>query len=1302
MAGPRQSDRSVRAASPVVAGSGDLEELRRSFAYADPRYGPVALWWWSGEPVRAERLRWQLGRLADAGIRNLCVIDLAPVAPTAGCAPDEPTFASEAWWDLFGVALEEAERLGSRLWFYDQLGFSSANIQARLVADRPETAGHRLVRIRAGELVPPGASAVAEAGGWSFVSVREGFDWLDTEAVAALMDRVHGELERRFGDRLGRSLAGTFQDELPPLPQWSPDLPERYRARFGEDLLPLLPALFAPWEEASRVRRGFFSLLGEMAEEAFFRPLRDWHDRHGMLVGCDQAGPGRAADPHGAQRLYLDYIRTHRWFSAPGADMDGEAKPHSSMAHLHGGRRVWLEGFHSSGWGGTIEETLHWLVPWLQAGVTLLDPHAIYYSTRGGWWEWAPPDTGWRQPYAEHYPVFADTVSRTCRVLSEGTHVCDVAVYYPAPAVWEHCSLADGERGEHANSVATRDPDPAVAHIREVYWSLTGHLGRHDAAAGVLGEDRRDFDLVDEISLADAIVRDGALEIAGERFKAVLLPAVAPRDPAAKAALAQLVAGGGQVFAVGPLEGEVLPEGAVVLGTPGDVPKALEGLARPAEGPGLALCRRIGEADVFLLLPPPGSLVPMYAPKTASPRPGPPGHGEDVVWTHAATERAPDLPLSATYVLDTEGKPELWDPVSGRRSPLPFERSEQGIRVEVPFDDWPAALVVCASDASTQVVAGGAPGRRATPATVAGEAELSGASEAPTGGWDVRVVPLLDNRFGDFDLQVQDAFLGPECRVFRVRHERGRGEGTEAGWDRPDFDDAGWVLRHWSESAAWSRWSGERESSETSTPVVTSEVFATMGLRTWTGRMGRVPREFLDLGRARAGETTWARTHVVAPEGGTYWLVLEGAGEKAAFLDGSEVDSEGWEPRAYVSSGQVQLRGGAHELTVAVRASSDGPVRLGVTVGASAPEVQPVWLAAPDGDGSALTATMECAFDARAVRAHFAVRGRAELSVNGRRVSVLGGFNPYRNEGEDALDLTPYWSTGSNDLRVTFPEPDAGTAVLLDAVATGASAERFDFCSGVGWTDSGGAPARPARDGASTEAHWVRPRPHLLGGVGWLTPDQVPPVPPLPFVGDLELTGTPVWLRCHLPVGTESLTLGCASQAVRLWVDGTEVPVAGGRASFAARAGVSVAALRVVPEGPYTEAGVLRAPISVGVGRGRGVLGDWRSALGLASFSGAVDYEREIPAGSRALDLGYVRGTAEVWVDGVPCGVRCWHPYRFRLPDPADLPSVSQHRLRVRVTNTLGAHYGEGRPSVFADDAQASGGLFGPVRIAVE
>ena len=136
----------------------------------------------------------------------------------------------------------------------------------------------------------------------------------------------------------------------------------------------------------------------------------------------------------------------------PGSDHHGDAKIHSSLAHHYDRPRVWIESFHTSGWGGTLEETFDWLLPWLGAGANLYNPHASYYSTRAGWWEWAPPSTDWRQPYWRHYGEFSRAVARLCSMLTWGTHACDVGVLLPAATARSalRCNGV-GEGGERAD-----------------------------------------------------------------------------------------------------------------------------------------------------------------------------------------------------------------------------------------------------------------------------------------------------------------------------------------------------------------------------------------------------------------------------------------------------------------------------------------------------------------------------------------------------------------------------------------------------------------------------------------------------------------------------------------------------------------------------------------------------------------------------------------------------------------------------------------------------------------------------------
>ncbi|NUR91557.1 MAG: hypothetical protein HOY71_46425, partial [Nonomuraea sp.] len=569
-------------------------------------HSPAAIWWWSGEPLRRDRLRWQLERLVAGGVHHLGVLNLAPSGPLFGSDADDPPFQSQEWWDLLDGVCADAFELGAYLWFYDQLGFSGADLQARLVQENPSFAGRWL-----------------EADG--SVTTR-GFDYLSRTACAVLLDRVHGEFERRLGHWFGRVIVGSFQDELPALPTWAPSL--------------------AGLEGAAYQRA-----RAELAESAFFRPLHDWHVRHGLLHGCDQQDPARAGHPVEGVELYADYPRTHRWFTAPGSDHHGDAHLHSSLAHLYGRPRTWIEAFHSSGWGGTLEETFDWLLPWLRAGATLYNPHAVYYSTRGSWWEWAPPATDWRQPYWRHHKVFADAVTRLCAVLSQGRHLCDIAVLHPTATV-----QAD-PRG------------PAAERAQRVYREIVGDMTWFDTRPGVLDRLCLDFDVIDDDSVRRATVTAGRLTVSTEAYRVIILPAVSEVDER----LLEFERAGGVLIRASSAE---------------EVETALSGYVAQVVAPVTPLVREVdGTTVVFLTAAARASEIGVGKPAE---------RGVELGWLDARIDFSPEryareMPVRVRGV---EGAPLLAEPFSGRVRALPYTVVDGVVEVMVPFDDGPAALLL--------------------------------------------------------------------------------------------------------------------------------------------------------------------------------------------------------------------------------------------------------------------------------------------------------------------------------------------------------------------------------------------------------------------------------------------------------------------------------------------------------------------------------------------------------------------------------------------------------------------------------
>jgi hypothetical protein len=1278
-----------------------VKNLREGFASPDPDFGPVPFWWWSAEEVTEERVRWQLQKFRSGGLRNIGILNIAPTGPQYGSVADDPPYFSERWWTMFEVAVSEAKRLGMRIFFYDQIGFSGSNFPARLVAEQPELAGYQLRRLVQGEELPAGAELLLEYGSYCYITVRQGFNWLDRRATELLYDRIYGEFERRFPDELGKTIAGSFQDELPSMPLWTKGIVKLYALRYREDLITSLPALFEDVEGAPLIRRRVYELATELAEEAVFKLQFDWHKRHHMLQCCDQAGPARRADLHGAQRLYLDYMRTHRWYNAAGCDMDGEIKPHASMVHLHGGKRVFLESFHTSGWGGTMEETMHWLVPWLQAGVTLYSPHSVYYSTRGGWWEWAPPDTGWRQPYYEHYEVFADTVSRACWLLTQGTHIADVAVHYPSHAACGWMSLSDGGPLEHPMVVANMMPHERLEHVQEVYQSLTGRWNRKEGnKPGALRSACIDFDVTDDSALELAEQSEGKLRIGEESFSVLLLCGTTIMDDAAQAKVKAWIEAGGLVIAVQCGDEDPVLEGAVYVNSPQEAINLIGSkLPGRAIGPNMPLMRRIEDADLFLLLPEAGELLPMHEPSGERLRP----------------------PRSARYRLRTKGYPQLWDPVSGQVQPLSFSRDGDWVELEVPFDSWPAAFVVCPweqADAEgfsyTTIATDRLAPSEKVPAFHGGQEPVMELHD-----WQVLAVATLDNRYGDFDLHgARTDFVPIERREFLVAREVCETDGVASNWHESDFDDSGWMKRLWSEAAYWECSRNQRFEEGSVFPIIYSNTLGDMSFRTWAGRMGRIPRKFLNLGMAVAGDKVWARTIVIAPEAGTYWLRIESNAAITSWVNGERIELVGG-PEEQTS--EVKLKSGANSLLLCAEALAEGLIRAGVTCCANAQEPLPKWIysGSPNPKTRLLyTISEQGSGTVSRVRVIFCAKGRVALYVNGNHMTEHGDFNPYIRQGQEELDVTPYWCAGNNDIELVMPEGEG--VAMVDGVVEFADGSSDRFCTGPAWMNESGQQSEVLHEAvlqfAETETMWLAGRKHPLSNVDWLMPDAKPTSRPLPFVRENDQTGKPIWLRFPLPAGATALQISSSGEC-ECWISGRRKKMRDGRAGFDPQPAGTMAVLRIMPNDMSTEADVLLEPIRFEAAPVQGELGDWRSALCLPHHSGVIEYETKFEwkeEDGAVLELGDVRGTAEVWLNGQRLGVRIWSPFRFRLE-----VGTGSHHLRIRVTNTLGAHYEIGRPSSNVggsmnpkvsywqpdtmseqwESSFAAGGLFGPVRL---
>ncbi|MBQ9801034.1 MAG: hypothetical protein IJO40_14015 [Thermoguttaceae bacterium] len=290
-----------------------------------------------------------------------------------------------------------------------------------------------------------------------------------------------------------------FQDELQLGTGdriWADDLAEVFAARKGYPLWAALPAVFDAdvGARTEKNRLDFADLRVRLAEERYFRPIFDWHASKGRIYACDSGGRGKNPVEFG------DYFSATRWYTAPGHDTPGgradfiKNKVSASIAHFYKRPRVWLEGYHSFGWGATPERLLFASNENFLFGANLLNLHGLYYTTYGGFWEWAPPCYHFRQPYWETFGAFLKYFERASFALTRGVQRADFLVLYP---VTSYQARLDGAR---SHSVA-------FAAAEKIY--ATG----------------RDLLFVDDDSLKRAKVDGARLIIGDSEHRVLVLPA---------------------------------------------------------------------------------------------------------------------------------------------------------------------------------------------------------------------------------------------------------------------------------------------------------------------------------------------------------------------------------------------------------------------------------------------------------------------------------------------------------------------------------------------------------------------------------------------------------------------------------------------------------------------------------------------------------------------------------------------------------------------------------------------------------
>jgi len=471
---------------------------------------------------------------------------------------------SQTHWDTLVRAVEACRETGLIVWIYDEDGYPSG-AAGGLVLKQNLTFEALALTYDKSQPEPFSLRPAYEHTHASnnFYAARRYPNLIDDKAVKCFIEKTHDAYQLRLKEHFGKTIQALFTDEpslmavnIGPLPDnvrknvrvvdpldenikplssvpWVSDLPEKYRERYGQDLLKVRHSLFEGDSEFDRdVRRRFWALISDLIAERYFGQLQGWAQAH---VVASSGHTLWEETPLHHVPLHGNALKALGRMDIPGLDMlnsNPEAVIYNgwltaglpaSAAILNGRRKVMTEVSDFSqkmaGKGPASLELMQAAAAWQAAlGVT---EFTLYY--------------GRADRSSRDYRAYCDFVGRLNAVLREAKPVPEVLLYYPIYDLWaEYLPVAE--------KLTIQTQSQRMQQIQKLFLELGQRM--------VTGQ--ISFAIVDHDLLANAEVRNSDLTIGPQRFKALVLPAGVELPEQAAQKLKRFEDTGGRIFRAEP------------------------------------------------------------------------------------------------------------------------------------------------------------------------------------------------------------------------------------------------------------------------------------------------------------------------------------------------------------------------------------------------------------------------------------------------------------------------------------------------------------------------------------------------------------------------------------------------------------------------------------------------------------------------------------------------------------------------------------------------------------------------------
>lgn len=455
---------------------------------------------------------------------------------------------SDKDWKIFVEGVKAMRNYNLRVWIYDEDGYPSLGAGGRVLEKYPELEALEIVY---------------EANNKDPFTIRPSYEYthacnnyhtarrypnpLDPKATEKFIEFTHQAYRAHLGPELYSEIEAFFTDEpsmiavntgelgdsvrksIPvtdpidplkknlPMASWTEELPQLYKEKYGEDLIQL--SLFKGNQEKDKIiRQKFWSLLGEMNRNYFYKAIQQWCDKNRI----ENKGIGPVSSGHGlreespSSHIPLD---GNKLFALMGLDIPGldqlssdpaiwtgsawmsTAFP-SSASILNSQRRVMCEmsDFEQRlhGKGPVPVEIMQAAAAWqMLFGVT---DFALYYTI----------NYGSEYPYRneESHRKYCNFIGRVNSILMDAEPERNALLYYPVYDLQR-------EYIPTAKEINITTQSPQMQLVENSFMQLGSNLLQAQIQ----------FVLVDYLMLENTqITENGTLKLGNKEYSSVFIP----------------------------------------------------------------------------------------------------------------------------------------------------------------------------------------------------------------------------------------------------------------------------------------------------------------------------------------------------------------------------------------------------------------------------------------------------------------------------------------------------------------------------------------------------------------------------------------------------------------------------------------------------------------------------------------------------------------------------------------------------------------------------------------------------------